>query len=212
MKTQGTKAKTFRRNRAFTLVELLVVIGIIAILAGLSIPVGNQVLVKARILKARAQMNAIEAAVRNYNQEYSRWPIEPGQQGGPDLFFEVSDVGGAAGFMSALLGDNPASGVPNPRLTGFIEPDYSPGGRGGIDPTDTIDLQWNDPWGNPYIVVVDANYDKRLADPTDPAVTLRKSVLIVSGGPNHEGIAISASPASIAGLDLTQPNIIYSWK
>jgi len=70
---QGARGVGIRsRARAFTLVELLVVIGIIAILLAILIPAANGVAEKGRIIKCAAQMKQIlvsltNTAVRNKN-------------------------------------------------------------------------------------------------------------------------------------------------
>jgi prepilin-type N-terminal cleavage/methylation domain-containing protein len=66
---------------AFTLVELLVVISIIALLAGLSFPAIQSALKKARVAQSAALMNDIRTAVFAYNTEYNIWPTLGGDGG-----------------------------------------------------------------------------------------------------------------------------------
>ena len=207
----------FRRRLEITLLVLLTIVGFTLYL-WIRDRQAPQILVYPPERTARSQMNAIEAVIRNYHQEYSRWPVEPSRQGKGDLVFEVSDSGGNPGFMSALRGDNPVSGVPNPRLTAFIESDFTTSGGAGIDPADP-NHAWKDPWGNPYIVIIDSNYDKKIRDPspeTNTAVPLplRKSILILSGGPRHEDPAhpIIGNGSIRGGMDWRKRDILYSWK
>jgi prepilin-type N-terminal cleavage/methylation domain-containing protein len=62
----------------FTLVELLVVIAIIGILAGLLLPALQSAKRKAQSKKAQLEANSIANAIREYESEYSRFPISTG--------------------------------------------------------------------------------------------------------------------------------------
>jgi prepilin-type N-terminal cleavage/methylation domain-containing protein/prepilin-type processing-associated H-X9-DG protein len=62
--------KAYRRNRqAFTLVELLVVIGIIAVLIGVLLPVLSRVQGRGRDLKCQANLRQLLIALRGYAEE-----------------------------------------------------------------------------------------------------------------------------------------------
>lgn len=63
--------------RAFTLLELLVVISIIAVLAGILLPVGSGVLDRAKKVDARVTMTNVITAIKAYQTEYGQYPTEP---------------------------------------------------------------------------------------------------------------------------------------
>jgi len=60
--------------RRFTLIELLIVIGIIAILSGLLLPALRGVQTKKDIALAKSQISALNAALINYKSDVGRYP------------------------------------------------------------------------------------------------------------------------------------------
>ena len=69
------------RGHAFTLVELLVVIGIIAILAAVTLQVGGAVINSAKRAKAANTATQIQTACLGYYTEYSIYPVPTGTTG-----------------------------------------------------------------------------------------------------------------------------------
>lgn len=63
-----------RKTRGFTLVELLVVIGIIGLLAAIITPVVMQSLTKARNAAIKAEIDMLHMAIMNYKNEYGSFP------------------------------------------------------------------------------------------------------------------------------------------
>jgi prepilin-type N-terminal cleavage/methylation domain-containing protein len=67
---------SFRRDGGFTIVELLVVVSIVGILAGLAIPNMRTVLMRARATEVAADFDVVRVAAAQYNAESSLWPPE----------------------------------------------------------------------------------------------------------------------------------------
>ena len=89
-----------RKKYGFTMIELLTVIGIIALLVGLLIPALNMVNTMAKEAKQKAQITAIELALTAFRNDYgdypeSSWDRPPVGQG---------DYCGAQKLAEALLG------------------------------------------------------------------------------------------------------------
>jgi prepilin-type N-terminal cleavage/methylation domain-containing protein len=61
-------------GRGFTLIELLVVISIIAILAGLLLPVLGKARKSAQVTRAKTEINTLMGAITSYENDYSRFP------------------------------------------------------------------------------------------------------------------------------------------
>ncbi len=80
-KTMKTHLPVSRRSRSgFTLVELLTVIGIIAILAAMLLPVLSSAHQHALVVQARTEEQGLVQAIEKYDSDYGRFPISPAAQ------------------------------------------------------------------------------------------------------------------------------------
>src|SRR5271156_1405291 len=62
-------------DRAFTLIELLAVIGIIALLVALLFPAIKSALIKAEVVRAQSGISNLSTALKAYYTEYGKWPV-----------------------------------------------------------------------------------------------------------------------------------------
>ncbi len=149
------------RKAAFTLMELLLVLVIIVILVGLAFPVFQGVLERAKKLQAKNDLTQIVTAVNAYYTEYGKYPLVtadtiygPGGTSSADLFYSLRAVALGANALAAV----------NPRTIVFISP---PDAKNPANPRSGIgsDGQFYDPWGTPYAIEIDGNYDNQITNP-----------------------------------------------
>ena len=164
MRTKLFSNTTKRKLSAFTLIELLIVIVIIAILASVAFPVTALVMEQARKAEAKNEVTNLVNAIKMYELEYGKLPFQAGEGGESDLEMDTFQDS----IISVLAGYN-VDGL-NPRLKPFYEgmtaknadaSNQKP--AGGLFGSDE-QLQLADPQGNEYFITIDSNYDNIIQD------------------------------------------------
>lgn len=85
-------------QRGFSLVELMVVITIIGILAGIAIPKFQTFRARAQQTEAKSGLNAVFLSAQAYEANYGEYPLEDGNPLGPtDYAFKITEIGFATG-------------------------------------------------------------------------------------------------------------------
>lgn len=83
--------RSHRSCGAFTLIEMLVVIAVIAILAGIIIGVLPAAQGRSIRSRVKTDMNAIETAINTYKQKHNFYPPDnPKDHGQPPLYYELT--------------------------------------------------------------------------------------------------------------------------
>lgn len=121
-------------RKAFTLIELLMVVAIIGILVGLLFSGAHTIIQSARERTARAEMVALKAALDNYRERYGTYPES----------FSADDPEAGAGVLyTELFFRFDAAGQP-PILP------YNAVGTSTPDTEIEANDFYTDPWGQPY--------------------------------------------------------------
>jgi prepilin-type N-terminal cleavage/methylation domain-containing protein len=173
-----------RSQKRFTLVELLVVIGIIAVLAGILLPTISIAIKKVRVSRARTEISGLMTAMRMFESEYDLLPItyddtvdsyEMNSATAPVITYdELVAVLSQTGTQSSTL---------NPRKIKML--DVKKAG------------EYKDPWKNPstdydndYHIVVDSDANDEITSNNVVGMatgqTLLYNIIIWSAGPDGQ--------------------------
>lgn len=154
-----------RCQRAFTLIEILIVLAIIAVLAGILTPVTMSYIEGARIVRAQNDVEVVGKAILSFNEDTALWPVYQ-SSGDAEPYYNIlygpgvlpSESNGSGDRLENQLNSN----IPNYPTTGEFA------WRGSY-----LSSLNTDPWGNSYIVN---------ASELSPSST--KAVWVISAGPN----------------------------
>jgi prepilin-type N-terminal cleavage/methylation domain-containing protein len=153
--------KAKRSRLGFTLIEVLTVVAIVAILAGIILAISGSVGERSAISRAEAELAVLGQALERFRQTHGDYPWTTGSDGFHDLY-------------AALIGMQSVRGTPFPTAGGtakrqhFVDPGTLTVGR--IDRTEPVEIRpemagdvlltldadfrlhfFMDPWGSPYI-------------------------------------------------------------
>ena len=183
------------RRRNFTLVELLVVIGIIAVLAGMLMAGIMYAPGKAQKAKSQAEVTTLVNAIKQYESTYGVLPIPSGA---------LSDDGTLSSdnyklMIHILQADD----------EGLNNTDKEKVKKQNKRSTKFLDIQGNeagvyvDPWGEEYSVVFDAGYDGKIVlsnsipglnvEAKSSKYTYRFSVIVWGKGNDRKSDATTAN-------------------
>jgi prepilin-type N-terminal cleavage/methylation domain-containing protein len=187
------KTHSARAARGFTLIELLVVIAIIAVLAGVGFSAGGSAIQKAKKTTCLAAAVSIESAVNNFYTEYGSMPSD-----GP---LDKTDTKSDTNLLKVLLGLEPTTATTrlNPRGIKFLSAKEGKANKNGLiyDTGGTDVTGMYDPWGGPYHVILDLDYDEKVAPAPSAGggVTLNgRRVAVWSNGADNTGLSGNTGP------------------
>lgn len=233
MKLKFTRIRC-RHTRAFTLIEILTVVAIIGILAGIMVPTVARARVRARVGMARLECANLANSIKSYHGEYSRFPTAYGQvanTAGGDVTFNSPlgmkhasgdpmdanpnsklEVGPLNSDLVAILlaveglGANPPNKghSRNPKKRQFFD------GKMANDigkPGVGPDGILRDIFGSPYVVTIDFSSDNNCVDRLYGSID-RQSVVVWSLGPD---LQMNTSPG-VTPDQLENADNVLSWK
>ncbi len=181
MKTQWPSVQ-----RAFTLIELLITITIIAILASLTAAGIINAIDQANRLKVRTVVMELKNGIDLYHTEYNRFPLDSSSTGanGEDVGELLTD--GSNPLVDAIMGIPPASsGTPdlNPKRMPFAQFPPAHNERHGLVGA-ARPYKLNDMYGQPYHILLDTNGDNQVKNPdvlnTDPKISQGQAAHLVA--------------------------------
>jgi general secretion pathway protein G len=185
--TQDFKGEIVMKNRqhGFTLIEVIVVAGIIAVLAGILVPLIFKEIDEARITRAAADIKSISTAILVMKKDTGKWPnlVNDGSgncSGGTTLLYG----GGVIPANLPAFGYDQTSPLP---LDSYLSTDanacYGTRWQGPY-----LAIVNSDPWGNQYLI-------------NASGFSASGPIWIISAGPNG-AIDTDATSATIQGDDI----------
>jgi general secretion pathway protein G len=169
-------------RKGFTLIEVIVVVGIIAILAGILVPLIFKEIDESRITRAVADTKSISTAMIVFKKDTAQWPVMD-ESCDPN----VTLLSGA-GNLPANLGESGFdTGVASSYDSHFstdANECYAPKWKGPY-----MAMVTADPWGNSYIT--NANSFETEGQP----------LWIISAGPNRR-LETAANSTTLQGDDI----------
>ncbi len=192
MRSRRASSNVPHRAAGFSLIELLVVIGIIVILAGLLMVAIGKVTQSAKRAKAKVQIKQIEKAFIAYHDEYGEWPVFGSEnEAAAGINYDTNVVNLLNGEIVTVAGDNL-----NPQKIEYY------------DVTDTMVRQdadgrfgFVDPWKRCYKYMMDFNDDGVL-----------EVVYSSSDSVEIEGACVAVWSQGPDGDDALTKDNVTSWK
>ncbi|MBI5633651.1 MAG: type II secretion system protein GspG [Nitrospirae bacterium] len=170
-----------REQKGFTLIEVIVVAGIIAILAGILVPLIFKEIDESKITRASADVKSISAAMLVFKKDTGAWPMMDGGCA-PNVTF-LSGSGNLPADLAAMGYDTGVASSYDSHLSTDVGGCYT-NWKGSY-----MAVVAKDPWGNSY--VTNANAFAVAGQP----------VWIISAGPNGILETPTNSAAVADGID-----------
>ncbi|NJM37088.1 MAG: type II secretion system protein [Akkermansiaceae bacterium] len=189
------KIQHIRRPSGFTLVELLVVIVIIAVLASAGLAVGNRVMLSAKNVKALSIATGIEQAVNNFVRDTGTYP-KNGIESDEKIGTNDKSQNFSQEFLDTLLALEKSESPLNAKGIKYLDIPEGKANKDGLiyeqGGGESANAQVRgiyDPWGGPFLVQFDGDYDDQITVKTgvdrNSKVVRGRKVVVWSNGPNN---------------------------
>ena len=218
-----------RSAKGFTLIELIIVIAILATLAGIAYPTYMSIQENAGRTAAKKVCTDIVSAVESFKQDnngmlpYNTDMVEPDDD---DQMYLTTTAGEDADLIKVLTNreDDDAERRLNSTRDIYLRSDEQDQPREGLYVNATGEISFYDPWGSPYYIVL-CEEDSGAKDPFTTRRYRGKNCLVYSTGPDQEGVASTAATstkkpkgkqaqaaAAAEMLEEALEDNVYSWK
>ncbi|MGB1127789.1 MAG: type II secretion system protein [Opitutales bacterium] len=169
-----------KRRKAFTLIELLTVIAIIGILAGILIPAVGAVRKQANIAASKAQLSNYVNAIQMFKGEYNYFPFSAAHEDGGATIGSIGEADFVGALSATLLSggriESGSENYGNRRLIAFYtfsESDFSEddvsSGDDASSEDDASTRRIADRFGNTNIyIAIDGDGDGQIKGLPDP--------------------------------------------
>ena len=184
------------RKHAFTLIEMLVVLAIIAILATILLPAINGAMKKGKVARAKAEISDLEGAIKRFYAEYTKMPLPKGSKfGDAENGFTDQQQAQIIQVLLNLDSGNWPGGKRNTKQMPFLDINPSSfwiAAQGRYAKT-IVEVEaalengqpYCDPWKQPYGILMDLNMDDRIKG-SKYAPEIRAKVAVFSVGENGD--------------------------
>jgi hypothetical protein len=164
-----------------TILGYITTVGI-TLLAAAGFLAGNAAIEKARTINATAAALSIQSSITSFHAEFGVWPAE----GNTDAQF-ITDKN--LELLQVLLGtDSPLTEKLNPDAIQFLVLKEGKNNKGGIiyQADGTTPQGIYDPWGAPYQIVIDLDFNDEIQvpSPTGTTTLTGQNVAVWSNGPD----------------------------
>ena len=217
-----------RSRKGFTLIELIIVIAILATLAGIAYPTYMSIQTNAARTAAKKVCTDIVSAVDSFKQDnnglmpYDSSSVEPDDK---DQIHLTSISGEDAGMIKILTNreDDEDRRINSTRDV-YLRSDEQEKPMDGLYVNDAGEVSFYDPWGKPYYITL-CEEDEGAIDPFTKRRYRGKNCLVYSTGPDQEGVADTSTttrkpkgkggkPSASAAEEAEEAleDNVYSWK
>ncbi len=218
-----------RSAKGFTLIELIIVIAILATLAGIAYPTYMSIQENAGRTTAKKVCTDIVSAVESFKQDnngmlpYDSEMVTPDDR---DQMYLSTTAGEDANLIKVLTNrEDDEDRRLNSTRDIYLRSDEQDQPREGLFVDASGELHFYDPWGQPYRIVL-CEEDEGAIDPFTSRRYRGKNCLVYSTGPDTEGVASTGAPtrkpqggkkpaASTAADEQAEEALednVYSWK
>jgi len=183
-----TSKKTILSKKGFTLIEVLVVIAIIATLAGISYPVGKTIINRGKEKESQLRMQELITAINDFEKDHNQLPFADNSY--PNTEKEITS-GNLQDILAILLDEEGSSGNQNKKSTKYLSMPTAKDNRNGI----IYNASGNaenivDAWGEDFHIIIDYDLDSKIdqdfSSDTDATINGHRVILISKGADRTE--------------------------